>query len=114
MALHIAVTGAAAGIGAQVAIDLAAAGRAVWCLDRDAAGLAGVASVSSCGGGERHTAAAAAPTAAVAGAAAPAQARTGGRCLARFAREWGPPSGCLGIAAEAFAFLLDESIGAAN
>lgn len=40
MALHIAVTGAAAGIGAQVAIDLAAAGRAVWCLDRDAAGLA--------------------------------------------------------------------------
>ncbi len=36
----VAVTGAAAGIGAQVAIDLAAAGRTVWCLDRDAHGLA--------------------------------------------------------------------------
>ena len=36
----VAITGAAAGIGAQVAIDLAAAGRFVWCLDRDAAGLA--------------------------------------------------------------------------
>jgi NAD(P)-dependent dehydrogenase (short-subunit alcohol dehydrogenase family) len=31
----VAVTGAASGIGAQVALDLAAAGRHVWCLDRD-------------------------------------------------------------------------------
>jgi len=38
--MHIAVTGAAAGIGAQVAVDLAVAGRHVWCLDRDAIGLA--------------------------------------------------------------------------
>ena len=37
---HVAITGAAAGIGAQVALDLAAAGRHVWCLDRDAAGIA--------------------------------------------------------------------------
>jgi NAD(P)-dependent dehydrogenase (short-subunit alcohol dehydrogenase family) len=35
----VAVTGAAAGIGAQVAVDLAVAGRFVWCLDRDAAAL---------------------------------------------------------------------------
>lgn len=37
---HVAITGAAAGIGAQVAQDLAGAGRHVWCLDRDATGLA--------------------------------------------------------------------------
>lgn len=37
--MHVAITGAAAGIGAQVAVDLAAAGRHVWCLDRDATGL---------------------------------------------------------------------------
>jgi len=36
----VAVTGAAAGIGAQVAVDLAATGRYVWCLDRDPDGLA--------------------------------------------------------------------------
>lgn len=39
--MHVAITGAAAGIGAQAAVDLAAAGRHVWCLDRDAAGLSG-------------------------------------------------------------------------
>jgi len=38
--MHFAITGAAAGIGAQVALDLAAVGQHVWCLDRDAAGLA--------------------------------------------------------------------------
>jgi NAD(P)-dependent dehydrogenase (short-subunit alcohol dehydrogenase family) len=32
----VAVTGAASGIGSQVAFDLAAEGRHVWCLDRDA------------------------------------------------------------------------------
>ena len=37
---HVAITGAAAGIGAQVAVDQAAAGGHVWCLDRDPAGLA--------------------------------------------------------------------------
>ena len=36
----VAITGAATGIGAQVAVDLAAAGRHVWCLDRDTDGLA--------------------------------------------------------------------------
>ena len=35
----VAVTGAAAGIGLQVVIDLAEAGRHVWCLDRDPEGL---------------------------------------------------------------------------
>jgi meso-butanediol dehydrogenase/(S,S)-butanediol dehydrogenase/diacetyl reductase len=35
----VAVTGAASGIGSQVAFDLAAAGRHVWCLDRDVEGL---------------------------------------------------------------------------
>jgi NAD(P)-dependent dehydrogenase (short-subunit alcohol dehydrogenase family) len=37
--VHVAITGAATGIGAQVALDLAAAGRHVWLLDRDPAGL---------------------------------------------------------------------------
>ena len=36
----VAVTGAASGIGAQVALDLAASGHHVWCLDRDVVGLA--------------------------------------------------------------------------
>jgi NAD(P)-dependent dehydrogenase (short-subunit alcohol dehydrogenase family) len=31
----VAITGAGSGIGAQVALDLAAAGRHVWCIDRD-------------------------------------------------------------------------------
>ena len=40
MPAHVGIPGAAAGIGAQVAADLATAGRHVWCLDRDAPGLA--------------------------------------------------------------------------
>ena len=35
----VAVTGAAGGIGLQVVLDLAEAGRHVWCLDRDPEGL---------------------------------------------------------------------------
>jgi NAD(P)-dependent dehydrogenase (short-subunit alcohol dehydrogenase family) len=49
----VAVTGAASGIGARVAIDLAEAGRFVWCLDRDPTRLAAtLALVRAVGVGE--------------------------------------------------------------
>jgi NAD(P)-dependent dehydrogenase (short-subunit alcohol dehydrogenase family) len=49
----IAVTGAASGIGAQVAVDLAASGHLVWCLDREQSGLdATLARIRKVGSGE--------------------------------------------------------------